>query len=138
MKRVITYGTFDTIHFGHILLLKRARSFGDHLTVGLSTDEFNASKGKTSYFKFAERKEMLEAISYVDQVIPEDNWEQKELDVTRHNIDVFTIGDDWRGEFDFLEPACSVVYLERTPSISSTLIKANMDARKRYPVRAAE
>jgi len=131
MKRILTYGTFDTIHFGHILLLKRARSFGDHLTVGLSTDEFNARKGKQSYFTYQERKEMLETISFVDRVIPENDWDQKANDVERYNIDVFTMGDDWVGKFDFLKHLCNVRYLERTPSISSTLIKENMAVRER-------
>ena len=118
-KRVLTYGTFDTLHFGHMLLLKRASLLGQHLTVGLSTDEFNARKGKRSYFSYEERKEMLESIAYVDRVIPENTWEQKTCDVADHKIDVFTMGDDWSGEFDFLKTQCAVVYLERTPVISS-------------------
>lgn len=126
MKKVITYGTFDTLHFGHIRLLERAKSLGDYLIVGLSTDEFNAGKGKTSHFSFAERKTFLEAIRYVDEVIPEQNWEQKAQDVLTHQIDIFTMGDDWKGEFDFLTEFCKVHYLDRTPAISSTLIKANM------------
>lgn len=137
MKRVITYGTFDTLHFGHILLLQRARLLGDHLTVGLSTDGFNARKGKQSYFSYEQRKEMLEAIAYVDQVIPEEAWEQKTTDVVDHAIDIFTIGKDWQGEFDFLRDQCAVVYLERTPSISSTLIKSNLSTRGPFPVTAA-
>jgi len=126
MKKVITYGTFDTLHFGHIRLLERAKSLGDYLIVGLSSDEFNAGKGKQSHFTYAERKGFLEAIRYVDLVIPEHNWEQKTQDVIHHGVDVFTIGDDWTGEFDFLKPHCDVHYLTRTPSISSTLIKANI------------
>jgi glycerol-3-phosphate cytidylyltransferase len=123
MKKVITYGTFDLLHHGHILLLQRARSFGDHLTVALSTDEFNAIKGKSSFFNYEERKLMVEAIRYVDEVIPEGSWEQKSMDVQRLAIDVFLIGDDWKGKFDFLMPYCDVIYLTRTDGISSSLIK---------------
>ena len=126
MKKVITYGTFDTLHFGHIRLLERAKSLGDYLVVGLSSDEFNAGKGKTSHFTYAERKAFLEAIRFVDEVIPEHNWEQKPRDVIDHQIDIFTMGDDWEGEFDFLSRYCEVQYLSRTPAISSTLIKANI------------
>lgn len=126
MKKVITYGTFDTLHFGHIRLLERAKSLGDYLIVGLSSDEFNAGKGKTSHFNYAERKAFLDAIRYVDEVIPECDWEQKSRDVVAHQIDTFTMGDDWKGEFDFLAEFCKVHYLSRTPAISSTLIKANM------------
>lgn len=126
MKKIITYGTFDTLHFGHIRLLERAKSLGNILIVGLSTDEFNASKGKQSHFSFEERKKYLEAIRYVDQVIPEAHWEQKAHDVQSLGIDIFTMGDDWKGKFDFLSEYCEVHYLSRTPSISSTLIKANL------------
>ena len=126
MKKVITYGTFDTLHFGHINLLERARNLGDYLIVGLSSDKFNAGKGKTSHFNYAERKAFLEAIRYVDEVIPENDWAQKSRDVVAHKIDTFTMGDDWAGEFDFLAEFCDVHYLSRTPAISSTLIKANM------------
>lgn len=126
MIKVITYGTFDTLHFGHIRLLERAKSLGDYLVVGLSSDEFNADKGKTSHFTYAERKAFLEAIRFVDEVIPEHNWEQKPRDVIDHQIDIFTMGDDWEGEFDFLSAHCKVQYLSRTPAISSTLIKANI------------
>ena len=133
MKKVITYGTFDTLHFGHIRLLERAKSLGDHLTVGLSSDEFNAGKGKTSHFNYAERKAFLEAIRFVDQVIPEHDWEQKARDVVDHQIDVFTMGDDWVGEFDFLSEHCKVHYLSRTPAISSTLIKANITKSDKKP-----
>uniref|UniRef100_UPI00404786F3 glycerol-3-phosphate cytidylyltransferase n=1 Tax=Yoonia sp. TaxID=2212373 RepID=UPI00404786F3 len=123
MKKVITYGTFDTLHYGHILLLKRARALGDHLTVALSSDSFNALKDKTSHFDFEARKALLEAITYVDEIIPEHDWDQKRTDVITHKIDVFTMGDDWAGKFDFLSDLCEVVYMARTPSISSTEIK---------------
>lgn len=126
MKKVITYGTFDTLHFGHIRLLERAKNLGDYLIVGLSSDEFNARKGKTSHFNYAERKAFLEAIRYVDQVIPEHTWDQKPQDMIDHQIDIFTMGDDWSGQFDFLNTSCEVHYLSRTPAISSTLIKANV------------
>ena len=124
MKRVITYGTFDLLHYGHIKLLKRAKEQGDYLIVALSTDEFNWNmKQKKSYFSYEERKAMLEAIRYVDLVIPEENWEQKKTDVERYNVDVFVMGDDWKGHFDFLKDQCEVVYLTRTPEISTTKIK---------------
>jgi glycerol-3-phosphate cytidylyltransferase len=126
LKKVITYGTFDTLHFGHIRLLERAKNLGDYLVVGLSTDEFNAGKGKTSHFSYDERKAFLEAIRFVDEVIPEHDWEQKSRDVIAHQIDTFTMGNDWVGKFDFLDEFCNVYYLSRTPAISSTLIKANM------------
>ncbi|MEK3772579.1 glycerol-3-phosphate cytidylyltransferase [Paenibacillus sp. FSL R5-0887] len=126
MKKVITYGTFDLLHYGHILLFQRARALGDHLTVALSTDEFNTIKQKVAYFSYEERKMMLEAIKYVDEVIPEQCWEQKKLDIAKYNIDVFVMGDDWHGKFDELKPFCEVIYLERTPDISTTSIKTNL------------
>jgi len=103
MKKVITYGTFDLLHHGHIRLLERARALGDHLTVAVSTDEFNLGKGKVCTYTYTERKHILEAIRYVDEVIPETTWEQKIIDVKERNIDVFVIGDDWTGKFDFLK-----------------------------------
>jgi glycerol-3-phosphate cytidylyltransferase len=128
MKRVITYGTFDLLHYGHINLLRRAKELGDYLIVALSTDESNWNeKRKKSYFSFEQRKAMLEAIKYVDEVIAEDNWEQKRTDIHTHNVDIFVIGDDWRGKFDFLEEeGCQVVYLTRTPEISTTQIKSDI------------
>jgi glycerol-3-phosphate cytidylyltransferase len=123
MKRVLTYGTFDLFHIGHIRLLERARALGDSLIVGLSTDEFNLTKGKKSVFSYPERYAIVTAIRHVDKVIPEDNWEQKLDDVIAHKIDVFVIGDDWEGKFDFLTPHCQVVYLPRTSGISTTYIK---------------
>lgn len=127
MKRVITYGTFDLLHYGHIELLRRAKAEGDYLIVALSTDEFNwNSKHKKCYFSYEIRKRMLEAIRYVDLVIPEENWEQKTTDVEKYNIDTFVMGNDWEGKFDFLKEQCEVVYLERTPEISTTQIKADL------------
>ncbi len=127
MKKVITYGTFDLLHYGHINLLQRARELGDYLIVALSTDEFNWNcKQKKCYFSYEERKRMLEAIRYVDLVIPEESWEQKERDVKEFRVDTFVIGDDWKGKFDFLKDACEVVYLSRTPEISTTQIKKDL------------
>ena len=121
--RVITYGTFATLHYGHIRLLKRARELGSHLTVALSSDTFNRLKGKDAKFSWEQRKLDLEGVRYVDDIISEDDWEQKVSDVTTHNIDIFTIGDDWEGKFDFLKEHCDVVYLGRTQNISSTMIR---------------
>ena len=123
MRRVLTYGTFDLFHVGHIRLLERARSLGDFLVVGLSTDEFNLVKGKNSVFSYAERSAILSAVRHVDKIIPEDNWDQKVGDVLANEIDVFVIGDDWQGKFDFLKPHCEVTYLPRTAGISTTYIK---------------
>ena len=126
MKRIITYGTFDLLHYGHINLLKRAKKEGDYLIVGLSTDEFNLLKGKKCYFTYEKRKKLLEAIRYVDLVIPESSWEQKLEDIKNYKVNKFVIGDDWKGEFDFLMEGCEVIYLERTPEISTTLIKNHL------------
>ena len=127
MKRVITYGTFDLLHYGHINLLRRARQMGDYLIVGLSTDEFNWNeKQKKCYFSYEKRKQLLEAIRYVDLVIPEENWEQKRTDVKEYHVDTFVMGDDWKGKFDDLKDLCEVVYLERTPEISTTKIKTEL------------
>ena len=127
MKRVITYGTFDLLHYGHINLLRRAKALGDYLIVALSTDEFNMqSKNKKSYFSYDIRKQLLEAIRYVDLVIPEANWEQKKRDIKEYHIDTFVMGNDWEGKFDFLKGDCEVIYLERTPEISTTQIKNDL------------
>ncbi len=128
MKRVITYGTFDMLHYGHINLLRRARELGDYLVVALSTDEFNWNeKQKKCFFTYDQRKQLLEAVRYVDEVIPETAWEQKRTDIHDHDIDVFVMGDDWAGRFDFLkEEGAEVVYLPRTPDISTTQIKQNL------------
>ncbi|WP_078392247.1 glycerol-3-phosphate cytidylyltransferase [Shouchella patagoniensis] len=126
MKKVITYGTFDLLHWGHINLLKRAKDLGDYLIVAISSDQFNAIKEKEAYHSFENRKMILEAIRYVDEVIAEDNWEQKVEDVQKHGIDVFVMGDDWDGKFDFLTEYCDVVYLPRTEGISTTKIKTEL------------
>lgn len=123
MRKVITYGTFDLLHYGHINLLKRAKKQGDYLIVALSTDEFNEVKGKKCYFSYEMRKKLVESIRYVDLVIPEKNWEQKVDDVKEYKVDIFVIGDDWEGEFDYLSDYCEVMYLKRTPEISTTKIK---------------
>ena len=127
MKRVITYGTFDLLHYGHINLLKRAKALGDYLVVVVSTDEFNWNeKQKKCYFSYEERKAMVEAIRYVDLVVPETCWDQKRQDVVDYQIDTFVMGDDWKGKFDFLSDLCEVVYLPRTPEISTTKIKKDL------------
>ncbi|RWS42394.1 glycerol-3-phosphate cytidylyltransferase [Bacillus mycoides] len=126
MKKVITYGTFDLLHWGHINLLKRAKSLGDYLIVAVSSDEFNKLKDKKSYHSYENRKMILEAVRYVDAVIPEHNWDQKINDVIKNEIDVFVMGDDWKGKFDFLEGYCQVTYLPRTTGISTTKIKQEL------------
>ncbi len=126
MKRVITYGTFDILHYGHVNLLKRARALGDYLIVVLSSDEFNRIKKKESYYTYEQRKMILEACRYVDLVVPEYSWEQKIDDVKKYHADVFVMGDDWKGKFDFLSEYCEVVYLPRTPDISTTKVKKHI------------
>lgn len=135
MKRVITYGTFDLLHYGHINLLKRAKELGDYLIVAVSTDDFNWNeKRKKCYFSYEQRKALVEAIRYVDLVIPEENWNQKRIDMHEYHIDTFVIGDDWQGKFDFLkEEGVDVVYLPRTPEISSSQIKKDL-----YDANAAD
>ncbi|MGX7125215.1 glycerol-3-phosphate cytidylyltransferase [Enterococcus viikkiensis] len=130
MKRVITYGTFDLLHYGHINLLKRAKEHGDYLIVGLSTDEFNWNeKGKKTYFSFEKRKQLLEAIRYVDLVIPENGWDQKVTDIQNYHVDTFVMGNDWEGKFDFLanDTNAEVIYLPRTPEISTSQIKQDLN-----------
>ncbi len=123
LKRVITYGTYDVLHYGHINLLKRAKALGDYLIVALSSDEFNEIKNKKSYYNYDQRKLLLESLRYVDLVIPENNWEQKIDDIKKYQADIFVMGDDWKGKFDFLKDYCEVVYLPRTPNVSSTQTK---------------
>lgn len=128
MKRILTYGTFDLLHYGHIRLLQRAKALGDYLIVAVSTDEFNELKGKKAYHDYETRKKMLEAIRYVDLVIPEENWEQKISDVKDYNVDVVVMGSDWAGSdrFNYLNEYCEVVYLDRTEGISTTKIKEDL------------
>lgn len=128
MKRVLTYGTYDLLHYGHVRLLKRAKELGDYLIVAISTDEFNAIKGKKAYHNYEIRKEILEAIRYVDLVIPETDWEQKIDDVKKYNVDTVVMGSDWTGneKFEVLRDYCEVVYLDRTEGISTTKIKNDL------------
>ncbi len=127
MKKVITYGTFDLFHIGHLEILRRAKALGDYLVVAISTDEFNWNeKCKQCVYPYEERAEIVAAIKYVDEVIPESCWEQKKVDIQRHRIDIFVMGDDWAGKFDFLNDKCQVMYLPRTRGISSTEVKNNM------------
>ena len=127
MKTVITYGTFDILHRGHINLLRRAKALGDRLIVGLSSDEFNAGKHKSSLLTYENRKAVLESIRYVDFVFPEENWEQKILDIHKYDAQIFVMGNDWEGKFDMLKAQCEVVYLDRTPDISTTEIKNSLE-----------
>ena len=128
MKRVLTYGTFDLLHYGHIRLLKRAKALGDYLIVALSTDEFNEIKGKKAYHNYETRKEILEAIRYVDLLIPEYDWDQKLDDVKTYHVDVVVMGSDWKDspKFEYLKDYCEVVYLDRTENISTTKIKEDI------------
>jgi len=128
LKRVLTYGTYDLLHYGHIRLLKRARELGDYLIVAISTDEFNAGKGKKAYHRYETRKEMLEAVRYVDLVIPERNWAQKLDDIRLYQVDVVVMGADWDGsdKFEYLRDSCELVYLSRTEGVSTTQIKGEL------------
>lgn len=133
MKKVITYGTFDLLHYGHINLLKNAKALGDYLIVALSSDEFNkVEKQKNTYFNFNQRTKLVEAVRYVDLVIQESSWEQKISDIKEFKIDIFTMGSDWAGKFDYLKEYCEVVYLPRTPEISTTSIKTNLSLNSTY------
>lgn len=127
-RTVLTYGTFDLFHIGHLRLIERLNALGDRLVVGVSTDEFNATKGKQSVVSYEDRAAIVGAIRGVDLVVPEESWEQKEEDVRRHDVDVFVMGDDWKGRFDHLAPLCEVVYLPRTVGVSSTGIKQMLSA----------
>jgi glycerol-3-phosphate cytidylyltransferase len=134
-RRVLTYGTYDVLHYGHIRLLKRAASLGDRLFVGLSSDAFNTQKGKTAFYPYELRQEMLEAITYVDHIFLENTWDQKRHDIERFQINTLVMGSDWKGDprFEDLRDVCSVVYLDYTYGISSTEIIARLDAsRVRY------
>ena len=138
MKRILTYGTYDLLHYGHIRLLQRAKALGDYLIVALSTDEFNEIKGKKAYHDYETRKKMLEAIRYVDLVIPEENWEQKINDVEKYQVDIVVMGSDWAGsdKFEYLSDYCEVVYLDRTEGISTTKIK--QDLRLQEPINGKD
>jgi glycerol-3-phosphate cytidylyltransferase len=125
-KRILTYGTFDYLHIGHINILRRAKELGDYLVVGLSTDEFNKLKNKQSHSSYEQRKAIVESIRFVDRVIPEVHWQQKINDIKVNDIDIFVMGDDWQGKFDFLREYCEVVYLARTENISTTIIKLGL------------
>ncbi len=126
VKRVITYGTYDLLHWGHIQLLRRAKELGDYLIVAISTDEFNELKKKQAYHSFENRKVILESIRFVDLVIPEENWEQKKKDILKYEVDIFVMGDDWKGEFDDLKEYCDVIYLPRTEGVSTSEIKEDL------------
>lgn len=134
MKKVITYGTYDLLHWGHIKLLERAKGLGDYLIVGLSSDEFNQKKNKKSYHSYSKRKYLLKSIKYVDEVIQENVWEQKIEDITKNDVSVFVMGDDWEGKFDFLKEYCEVVYLSRTKGISSSQIKKELHRNQPHVV----
>ena len=125
-NRAITYGTFDLFHIGHLRLLKRISALANELYVAVSSDEFNSIKGKTCVIPFEERKEIIAALNCVTQVIKQDNWEQKISDIQKYHCDLFVMGDDWEGKFDFLKPYCEVIYLPRTQGISTTAIKKSM------------
>ena len=130
MKKVITYGTFDLFHIGHLNILKRAKELGDYLIVAVSSDAFNEIKGKKCVIPDYERMEIVKAIRYVDEDILEESWDQKVEDVKKYNIDTFVMGDDWKGQFDFLEKYCNVVYLPRTKGISTTQLKQGLSQVK--------
>lgn len=123
MKRILTYGTFDLLHYGHLNILKNCKNLGDYLIVGVSSDEFNALKGKVSVMSYEDRKEFLDNIKYVNKVIKEESWDQKVSDIIKYKIDILIMGDDWKGKFDYLKEYCEVVYLPRTECISTTEIK---------------
>ncbi len=125
-KTVLTYGTFDMFHIGHLRLLKRLKSLGDRLIVAVSTDEFNEIKGKKTIIPYEQRAEIIESIRYVDMVIPENSWEQKVTDIKKYNVDIFAMGHDWEGKFDELKEYCEVVYLPRTEGISTTALKEQL------------
>ena len=126
-KTILTYGTFDMFHIGHLELLKRIKALGGKLIVAVSTDEFNELKGKKTIIPYAQRRSIVEAIKYVDMVIPENSWDQKIEDIQKYKIDIFAMGNDWSGKFDFLEEYCDVKYLSRTEGISSTDLKEQLN-----------
>ncbi len=125
-KTVLTYGTFDMFHIGHLKLLQRLSELGDELIVAVSTDEFNQIKNKTVLIPYEQRAEIVANIKCVDRVIPENNWEQKIEDIKKYDVDIFAMGNDWEGKFDFLKEHCEVIYLERTKNISTTQLKKSL------------
>jgi len=127
--KIITYGTFDLFHFGHLEILRRAKDYGDYLIVAVSTDGFNNTKGKECIFPYEQRKEIVGSIKYVDKVIAENTWEQKRKDIISLGVDIFLMGNDWEGKFDELKDICNVIYLPRTDGISTTDIKHNITKR---------
>lgn len=125
---VLTYGTFDLFHKGHLRLIQRAKKLGDKLIIGLSTDDFNREKGKNSYFNFSERKQILSSLEEVNLIIPENSWDQKSQDIFNYKIDILVMGSDWEGKFDYLKPYCSVIYLPRTEAVCTTSIKEEINS----------
>ena len=125
-KTIITYGTFDMFHIGHLRLLERLSQLAERVIVAVSTDAFNEQKGKKVLIPYEQRAAIVQAIEYVDLVIPEENWQQKSTDIATYNVDIFAIGDDWAGQFDFLKSQCEVVYLERTQDVSTTALKKSL------------
>ena len=132
-KTIITYGTFDMFHIGHLYLLKRLKSMGDTLVVAVSTDEFNELKGKKTLIPYEQRSEIVKSIRYVDTVIPETSWDQKKIDIEKYDVDIFAIGNDWEGKFDFLKEHCEVVYLDRTNGISTSGLKQSLKSYLSVP-----
>ncbi|ABN61814.1 adenylyltransferase/cytidyltransferase family protein [Shewanella sp. SP1S1-7] len=135
MKSIITYGTYDLFHYGHVRLFQRLKAMGDKLIVGVSTDEFNSLKGKVAFFNYQQRIEMISACKYVDLVIPETHWQQKAKDIVELNVNIFGMGSDWQGKFDYLKEFCQVIYLERTDAISTTEIKTNLAVPRSNSIR---
>ena len=139
-KTVITYGTFDLFHIGHLRLLQRLKALGNRVIVGVSTDEFNLGKGKKCLIPYDQRAEIVSNLRQVDMVIPESSWEQKEQDIVTYGVDVFAMGSDWKGKFDYLEEYCEVVYLERTEGVSTTEIKnmlSTLDSQRIHEIQKA-
>jgi glycerol-3-phosphate cytidylyltransferase len=141
MITVLTYGTYDLLHAGHIRFLKRARAMGHFLIVGLSTDHFNNIKGKKAFYSYARRKEILESIRYVTKVIPERTWAQKATDIRKYGAACLVQTSDWKGKFDRFRSLCEVIYLPRTRGISTSLIKSTLHdgkcTKKQLPSKKA-
>lgn len=126
-RTVLTYGTFDMFHVGHVRLIQRLTELGDRVIVGVSTDEFNLQKGKRAIFTYPYRAEIIASLKGVEHVIPEETWEQKSEDIRRHDVDLLVMGEDWVGKFDHLASLCEVRYLPRTRNVSTTSIRAAID-----------